>query len=118
MTDKDKFIDTAWKYLACNGNYVCNKKLHLGYITHWCAFAVSAIMQDCGFIGKYIKEVEGGAGSIPRGSNGKYGTWFKKSVNMPPERGDLFSSDTTTIPTKINIFVTMWESLKILTVQQ
>ena len=90
MTDKDKFIDTAWKYLACNGNYVCNKKLHLGYITHWCAFAVSAIMQDCGFIGKYIKEVEGGAGSIPRGSNGKYGTWFKKSVNMPPERGDLF----------------------------
>lgn len=90
MTDKDKFIDTAWKYLACNGNYVCNKKLHLGYITHWCAFAVSAIMQDCGFIGKYIKEVEGGAGSIPRGSDGKYGTWFKKSVNMPPERGDLF----------------------------
>ena len=90
MTDKDKFIDTAWKYLACNGNYVCNKKLHLGYITHWCAFAVSAIMQDCGFIGKYIKQIEGGAGSIPRGSDGKYGTWFKKSVNMPPERGDLF----------------------------
>ena len=47
-------------------------------------------MQDCGFIGKYIKEVEGGAGSIPRGSDGKYGTWFKKFVNMPPERGDLF----------------------------
>ena len=64
--------------------------MHLGYITHWCAYAVSAIMQDCGFIGKYIKEVEGGAGSIPRGSDGKYGTWFKKFVNMPPERGDLF----------------------------
>lgn len=90
MTDKEKFLDKAWTYLSCNGDYVCNKKLHLGYITHWCAYAVSAIMQDCGFIGKYIKEVEGGAGSIPRGSDGKYGTWFKKSVNMPPERGDLF----------------------------
>ena len=90
MTDKEKFLDKAWTYLSCNGDYVCNQKLHLGYITHWCAYAVSAIMKDCGFIGKYIKEVEGGAGSIPRGSDGKYGTWFKKSVNMPPERGDLF----------------------------
>ena len=90
MTDKEKFLDTAWKYLSCNGDYVCNKKLHLGYITHWCAYAVSAIMQDCGFIGKYIKEVEGGAGSIPRGSDGIYGKWFKKSVNMLPQRGDLF----------------------------
>lgn len=90
MTDKEKFLDKAWTYLSCNGDYVCNKKLHLGYITHWCAYAVSAIMQDCGFIGKYIKEVEGGAGSIPRGSDGKYGKWFKKSVNMPPQRGDLF----------------------------
>lgn len=90
MTDKEKFLDTAWKYLSCNGDYVCNEKLHLGYITHWCAYAVSAIMQDCGFIGKYIKCIEGGAGSIPRKSDGKYGTWFKKSVNMPPQRGDLF----------------------------
>ena len=90
MTDKEKFLDKAWTYLSCNGDYVCNKKLHLGYITQWCAYAVSAIMQDCGFIGTYIKEVEGGAGSIPRGSDGKFGTWFKKSVNMPPQRGDLF----------------------------
>lgn len=90
MTDREKFIDTAWKYLACNGDFVCNTKLHLGYITHWCAYAVSAIMKDCGFVGKYIKKVEGGAGTIPRYSDGKYGTWFKKSVNMPPERGDLF----------------------------
>lgn len=90
MTDKEKFLDKAWTYLSHNGDYVCNKKLHLGYITHWCAYAVSAIMQDCGFIGTYIKEVEGGAGSIPRGSDGKYGKWFKKSVNMPPQRGDLF----------------------------
>ena len=90
VTDKEKFLDKAWTYLSCNGDYVCNKKLHLGYITHWCAYAVSAIMQDCGFIGTYIKEVEGGAGSIPRGSDGKFGKWFKKFVNMPPERGDLF----------------------------
>lgn len=90
MTDREKFLDKAWTYLSCNGDYVCNKKLHLGYITHWCAYAVSAIMKDCGFIGKYIKCVEGGAGSIPRGSDGKFGKWFKKSVNMPPQRGDLF----------------------------
>ena len=90
MTDKEKFLDKAWTYLSYNGDYVCNTKLHLGYITHWCAYAVSAIMKDCGFIGKYIKEVEGGAGSIPRGSDGKFGKWFKKSVNMPPQRGDLF----------------------------
>lgn len=90
VTDKEKFLDTAWKYLSCNGDYVCNTKLHLGYITHWCAYAVSAIMKDCGFIGKYIKEIEGGAGSIPRGSDGKYGKWFKKTINMHPERGDLF----------------------------
>ena len=89
MTDKEKFIDTAWKYLSCNGDYVCNKKLHLGYITHWCAYAVSAIMQDCGFIGKYIKEVEGGAGTVPRYSDKKYGTWFRKG-EIPVQSGDLF----------------------------
>lgn len=90
MTDKEKFLDKAWTYLSQNGDYVCNTKLHLGYITHWCAFAVSAIMQDCGFIGKYIKQIEGGAGSIPRKSDGIYGKWFKKSINMPPQTGDLF----------------------------
>ena len=90
MTDKEKFLDTARTYVLCNGDFVCNTKLNLGYITHWCAYAVSAIMKDCGFISKYIKEVEGGAGSIPRSSDGIYGAWFKKSVNMPPERGDLF----------------------------
>ena len=90
MTDKEKFLDKAWTYLSCNGDYVCNKKLHLGYIPHWCAYAVCSAFKDCGFIGTYIKEVEGGAGSIPRGSDGKYGKWFKKSVNMPPQRGDLF----------------------------
>ena len=104
MTDKEKFLDTAWKYLSCNGDYVCNKKLHLGYITHWCAYAVSAIMKDCAFIGKYIKEVEGGAGSIPRSSDGKYGTWFKKSVNAPPQRGDLFFLRYSDYPDKDKYF--------------
>ena len=89
MTDKEKFLDTAWKYLSCNGDYVCNEKLHLGYITHWCAYAVSAIMQDCGFIGKYIKCIEGGAGTIPRYSDAKYGTWFRKGEKSP-QAGDLF----------------------------
>jgi uncharacterized protein YraI len=90
MTDKEKFIDTAWKYLGCNGDYVCNKKLHWGCIVDWCALAVCSIFNDNGQVGKYIAEITGGAGSIPRSSDGKYGKWFKKSVNMPPQRGDLF----------------------------
>ena len=104
MTDKEKFLDKAWTYLSCNGDYVCNTKLHLGYITHWCAYAVSAIMQDCGFVGRYIKEVEGGAGDIPRYSDGVYGKWFKKSVNMPPERGDLFFLRYNDYPSKDKYF--------------
>ena len=78
MADREKFLSQARTYIGKNGNYVCNTKLHLGWIDHWCAFAVSAIMQDCGFIGKYISHVEGGAGSIPRTSDGTFGTWFKK----------------------------------------
>lgn len=89
MTDKEKFLQTAETYISCNGNYVCNTKLKLGYITHWCAYSVTSIMKDCGFLGKYVKEIEGGAGSIPRGSDGKYGTWFKKGVKSP-QPGDLF----------------------------
>ena len=38
---------------------------------------------------KYIKEVEGGAGTIPRYSDGKFGTWFKKGTKSP-QTGDLF----------------------------
>lgn len=90
MTDREKFLTKAREYIGVNGKYVCITKLKLGYVDHWCAFSVSSIMNDCGFIGKYIKEIEGGAGTIPRYSDGKYGTWFKKSVNMPPQRGDLF----------------------------
>ena len=87
--DKTRFLTQARTYIGQNGDYVCNTKLHLGYIDHWCAFAVSAIMKDCGFIGKYIKKIEGGAGSIPRESDGKYGKWFKKGT-ISPQSGDLF----------------------------
>ena len=90
MTDKEKFLSTARTYINENGDYVCNTKLHLGYITHWCAYAVSAIMKDCGFIGKYIKAVEGGAGTVPRYSvPAKLGEWFKKGAKTP-QAGDLF----------------------------
>ena len=87
--DVQKFLAQAETYIGVNGNYVCNTKLKLGYITHWCAYSVTSIMKDCGFLGKYVKEIEGGAGSIPRGSDGKYGTWFKKGVKTP-QPGDLF----------------------------
>ena len=90
MTDKEKFLVKAREYIGKNGNYVCNTKLHLGYITHWCAYAVSAIMKDCGFIGKYIKCIEGGAGTVPRYSvPAKLGEWFKKGTKTP-QSGDLF----------------------------
>ena len=89
MTDREKMLDKALTYIGRDGYYVCRTKLRLGAVYDWCAFAVSAIMKDCGFVGKYIKSVEGGAGSIPRASDGKYGTWFKKGA-IPPQPGDLF----------------------------
>lgn len=88
MNDVTKFLTQAKTYIGKNGNYVCNTKLHLGAVYDWCAFSISAIMNDCGFIGKYIKQIEGGAGSIPRESDGKYGTWFRKGVKTP-QPGDL-----------------------------
>lgn len=87
-SDKKAFLAQARTYIGKNGNYVCNTKLKLGAIYDWCAFAVSSIMKDCGFIGKYIKEISGGAGDIPRYSDGKYGTWFVKGTKTP-QPGDL-----------------------------
>lgn len=104
MTDREKFLDKAWTYLGCNGKYVCMTKLKLGYVDHWCAFSVSSIMNDCGFIGKYIKEIEGGAGTIPRYSDGKYGTWFKKTRNVPPQSGDLIFFRYEDYPSKDKYF--------------
>ena len=75
MTDRELFLNQAEKYIGKNGAYVCLTKLNLGYITHWCAFSVSAIMKDCGFIGKYIKQVEGGAGSVPRAATKAPSGW-------------------------------------------
>lgn len=89
MTDREKFLQQAKTYIGQTGYGVCIQKLHIGFVCDWCAFSVSAIMQDCGFIGKYIKSVEGGAGTIPRYSDGKYGTWFKKGTKAP-QAGDLF----------------------------
>lgn len=83
-----QFLEQAKSYIGKDGTYVCQTKLKLGYITEWCAYSVSAIMQDCGFIGKYIKQIEGGAGTIPRFSDGKYGTWFRKG-DKAPQAGDL-----------------------------
>ena len=90
MANKEitKFLNQAKTYIGKNGNYVCNAKLRLGAVYDWCAYSVSAIMKDCGFIGKYIKQIDGGAGSIPRESDGKYGTWFRKGVKAP-QPGDL-----------------------------
>lgn len=86
--DKEVFLSQAKTYIGKNGDYVCNVKLKLGTIYDWCAFAVSSIMNDCGFIGKYIKQIEGGAGSIPRESDSKYGKWFKK-YDISPQSSDL-----------------------------
>ena len=89
MTDKEKFLSTARSYIGKNGQYVCIEKLKIGFICDWCAFSVSSIMKDCGFIGKYITAIEGGAGSIPRYSDGKCGAWFRKGTKSP-QPGDLF----------------------------
>ena len=89
MTDKEKFLKVAAEYVGCNGQYVCCQKLKHSFVCDWCAFLVSAVMNDCGFIGKYMKSIEGGAGSIPRYSDGKYGTWFRAGA-AAPQPGDLF----------------------------
>lgn len=104
MTDREKFLDKARTYIGCNGKYVCRQKLKLEYVDHWCAFAVSSIMNNCGFIGTYIKEITGGAGTIPRYSDGKFGKWFKKSDNAPPQSGDLFFLRYEDYPSKDKYF--------------
>lgn len=98
-TDLSKFLNQAKTYIGCNGRYVCLTKLKLGAVYDWCAFSVSSIMKDCGFIGKYVKDVYGGAGDIPRYSDGKFGTWYKKGTKTP-QAGDLiFFRYSGVIPT-------------------
>jgi len=89
LTDKEKFLNTAVSYIGKNGDFVCNTKLYLNMVVDWCAFAVCSIMNDCGFVGTYINEITGGAGTVPRYSDKKYGTWFRKG-EMPVQSGDLF----------------------------
>ena len=98
MTDREKFLAKAREYIGKNGYYVCIQKVGWGCIVDWCALAVSAIMLDCGYIGKYIKEVEGGAGSIPRKSvPAKCGEWFKKGTKKP-QPADLFFTRKADFP--------------------
>ena len=94
MTDREIFLNTAKGYIGTNGNFVCKTNLGLGAVYDWCAFAVSAIMKDCGFLGKYIKSVNGGAGDVPRTSDGKY-------------RAICSSCVTLIIPIRTSISVTM-----------
>lgn len=99
MTDREKFLIQARTYIGRDGNYVCKTKLKLGAVYDWCAFVATLIMQDCRFIGKYIKSICGGAGDIPRYSDGKYGTWFAKG-SKTPQAGDLiFFRYSGVIPT-------------------
>lgn len=83
MTDRERFLDTARKYIGVNGNYVCNTKLRLGMIVDWCAYSISSIMKDCGFIRKYQGGIYGFASDAAREDNGKYGEWFKKGTKTP-----------------------------------
>lgn len=83
MTDREKFLSVAKGYIGKNGNYVCNTKLHLGMVVDWCAYTVSAIMKDCGFIGKYQGGIYGFASDAAREDSGKYGEWFKKGTKSP-----------------------------------
>ena len=88
ISDRDKFLETARSYIGKNGYYVCRTKLALNAVYNWCAYAVSAIMKDCGFIPKYQPAVYGFAPYPARYGDGKTGTWFKKGTKTP-QSGDL-----------------------------
>ena len=88
LSDRDKFLKKAAEYIGKNGYYICKTKLGLNAIYDWCAYAISAIMKDCGFIGKYTDGVHSFASDECRYGDGKYGTWFKKG-SKTVEPGDL-----------------------------
>lgn len=83
MTDREKFLQQARQYIYVTGNYVCNTRLHLGMVVDWCAYSISAIMDDCGFIGKYQGGIYGFASDAAREDNGKLGEWFRKGEKAP-----------------------------------
>lgn len=108
MTDKEKFIDKAQSYVGCTGYDVCVREIGFDYVDHWCAYLMSLIMKKLGYVGKYIvpnppTDVIGGAGDIPRYSDGKYGTWFKKGEKMP-QAGDMFFLRYEDYPSKDKYF--------------
>lgn len=83
MTDREKFLKQARQYIDVTGNYVCNTRLHLGMVVDWCAYSISAIMDDCGFIGKYQGGIYGFASDAAREDSGKLGEWFRKGTKSP-----------------------------------
>ena len=108
MTDKEKFIDKAQSYVGCTGYDICVREIGFNYVDHWCAYFVSLVMKKLGYVGKYIvpnppKDVIGGAGDIPRYSDGVYGTWFKKGEKVP-QAGDLFFMKYEDYPSKDKYF--------------
>ena len=108
MTDREKFIETAQSYVGCTGYDVCVREIGFNYVDHWCAYLMSLIYKKLGYVGKYIvpnppKDVIGGAGDIPRYSDGKYGTWFKKDEKIP-QAGDLFFLRYEDYPSKDKYF--------------
>ena len=88
MTDREKFLNTARSYIGKDGYFFCKTKLALDAVYDWCAFAVSAIMKDCGFIGKYTSGVHSFASDEGRYGDGKYGTWFLK-YSQAVQPGDI-----------------------------
>ena len=103
MTDREKFLSVAKTYIGKTGNYVCNSKLGLGMVVDWCAYTVSAIMKDCGFIGKYQGGIYGFASDAARQDHGKYGEFFKKGVKSP-QPGDYIMFRYSSFLNPIDIY--------------
>lgn len=86
-SDITKVLRTANSYVGCTYKDVL-PKLGINYGDNWCAYFVSLVFQDCGFVGKYIKQVDGGAGSIARYSDGVYGDFYRKG-DKAVQPGDI-----------------------------
>ena len=83
MSDIEKLLRQARTYIGKNGEYVCKTKLGMKNVVDWCAYSISAIMKDCGFIGKYQGGIYGYASDAAREDHDKYGEWFRKGTKSP-----------------------------------
>lgn len=83
MTDREKALAMARSFIGKTGKDICCDELHLGMVVDWCAYAISAIMKKCGFIGKYQGGIYGFASDAAREDSGKLGIWFKKGAKTP-----------------------------------